>query len=74
MDEIKPGIWRHYKGNDYMVLGVAIHIETEEEFVIYRSLYGSYRLNIRPKQMFLELVGMPEYNYKGPRFKLIKAF
>ncbi len=35
-----PGRYRHYKGQDYEVLGVARHSETEEEFVVYRALYG----------------------------------
>ena len=38
---MKPGRYRHYKGNDYEVLGVARHSETEEEYVVYRQLYGA---------------------------------
>ncbi len=72
MSELKPGIYRHYKGNDYQVIGVAIHTETEEAHVVYRALYGDYTLCIRPKAMFTEDVETAEY--KGPRFKLIKAF
>lgn len=66
---IKPGRYRHYKGNDYEVLGVARHSETEEEFVVYRALYGERGLWIRPAAMFLELVlieGQPR-----PRFERI---
>jgi hypothetical protein len=37
---MKPGRYRHYKGKDYEVLGVARHSETEEEYVVYRQLYG----------------------------------
>jgi len=51
---IKPGRYRHYKGKDYDVLGVARHSETEEEYVVYRQLYGEGGLWIRPKEMFLE--------------------
>ena len=51
-----PGRYRHYKGQDYEVLGVARHSETEEEFVVYRALYGECRLWIRPLGMFEELV------------------
>lgn len=72
MTDPKPGIYRHYKGNDYEVLGVATHSETEEELVVYRSLYGSYRLNVRPRKMFLEDVSVGEYS--GPRFRLIHEF
>ncbi|MFQ5588299.1 MAG: DUF1653 domain-containing protein [Nitrospiria bacterium] len=72
MNDIKPGIYRHYKGNDYEVIGIAIHSETEEAHVVYRALYGDYTLCIRPKTMFAEDVEKPDY--KGPRFKLVKAF
>lgn len=54
--EVKPGRYRHYKGNMYEVLGVAKHSETEEAYVVYRALYGEQGLWIRPKHMFLELV------------------
>ena len=53
---ILPGRYRHYKGKDYEVLGVARHSETEEEFVVYRALYGERGLWIRPAAMFLESV------------------
>ncbi len=51
---IKPGKYRHYKGNYYEVIGVARHSETEESFVVYRCLYGDYSLWVRPIDMFLE--------------------
>lgn len=53
---IKPGRYRHYKGKDYEVLGVARHSESEEEYVVYRQLYGAGDLWVRPKDMFLESV------------------
>jgi hypothetical protein len=53
---IQPGRYRHYKGNEYDVIGVARHSETEEPFVIYRALYGDRGLWIRPAAMFLETV------------------
>ena len=53
---IQPGRYRHYKGFDYDVIGVARHSETEEEFVVYRALYGEGGLWIRPAAMFSELV------------------
>ncbi len=53
---ITPGRYRHYKGKDYQVLGCARHTETEEEFVVYRALYGEGGLWVRPKAMFLESV------------------
>ncbi len=56
MDEIQIGRYRHYKGKEYEVLGIARHSETLEEFVIYRALYGEGQLWARPKKMFLEKV------------------
>jgi len=53
---IQPGRYRHYKGQDYEVLGTAKHSETEEEFVVYRALYGERGLWVRPAGMFLEMV------------------
>ena len=67
---IKPGRYRHYKGKDYEVLGVARHSENEEEYVVYRQLYGAGELWVRPKGMFLESVwieGKPT-----PRFRRLE--
>lgn len=71
-EQVSPGIYRHYKGQDYEVMGVAIHSETEEEQVVYRALYGDYRLFVRPRDMFEEWV--EKEDYKGPRFRLEKIF
>jgi len=51
---IRPGRYRHYKGNDYEVVGIARHSETEEELVVYRTLYGDGSLWVRPLAMFME--------------------
>ena len=56
MDEIKPGRYRHFKGKDYEVLGVARHSETREELVVYRALYGEFGLWVRPASMWNETV------------------
>ncbi len=59
MDEVKPlacGLYEHYKGAHYEVLGRAQHSETEEWLVIYRALYGSFGLWARPQSMFEEQV------------------
>lgn len=56
MEEIKLGKYRHFKGNEYEVLGVARHSENLEEYVVYRALYGEYGLWIRPAKMFMETI------------------
>lgn len=53
---IQPGRYRHYKGNEYTVIGTARHSETLEEMVLYRQEYGEHGLWVRPKQMFSETV------------------
>ena len=53
---LKPGVYRHYKGNRYEVVGVAKHSETEEVLVVYRALYGEKGLWVRPLAMFVECV------------------
>lgn len=67
---IPLGRYRHYKGNEYSVLGVARHSETQEEQVVYRPEYGEHGLWVRPKQMFLETVlvegrEVPRFRYLG---------
>jgi hypothetical protein len=67
-----PGIYRHYKGALYEVLGTATHSETEEALVMYRALYGEYGLWARPQTMFQEQV-----NHHGStvaRFALVQSF
>jgi hypothetical protein len=54
METIKPGRYRHYKGNEYEVLGVARHSETLEAMVVYRALYGEGGLWVRPASMWRE--------------------
>lgn len=53
---LRPGRYRHFKGNDYTVLGTARHSETMEELVVYRQEYGEHGLWVRPSSMFLESV------------------
>ena len=53
---IKPGRYRHFKGGEYEVYGVAKHSETGEELVVYRTLYGERGLWVRPLTMFEETV------------------
>ena len=62
MNELKiNGVYRHFKGDYYLVCDVAIHSEDRNEYVIYRALYGDTRLYIRPKDMFLSTVDQEKY-------------
>lgn len=54
--EIKPGRYRHFKGKEYQVLGVAKHSESLEELVVYRALYGEGALWVRPVSMWNETI------------------
>lgn len=57
MEENLIGKYRHYKGKEYEVVGIATHSETLEEFVVYKPLYPTeHNLWIRPKVMFLEKI------------------
>lgn len=69
--DIKPGIYRHFKGNYYEVIGIASHSETMEPMVVYRALYGERGLWVRPAAMWNEIVEKPEYT--GPRFVYEKS-
>jgi len=67
---IKLGKYRHYKGNDYQVIGVAKHRDTLESLVVYRALYADFDLWVRPLAMFLENVEVdgktvPRFTYIG---------
>lgn len=66
MELLKPGRYRHFKGKEYEVLGVAKHSETMEDMVVYRALYGEGGLWVRPLSMWNEEVERD--GYKGPRF------
>jgi hypothetical protein len=67
---IPLGRYRHYKGNDYQVIGIARHSETEEELVVYRKLYGDGSMWVRPLAMFLEDVVVE--GRKVPRFEWLE--
>ena len=73
MNELKiKGIYKHFKGDYYIVEDIAIHSETKDEYVVYRALYGNNNLYIRPKDMFLsevDHVKYPDVNNKY-RFEL----
>jgi hypothetical protein len=73
MNELNPalqlGIYRHYKGNEYRVIGIATHSETDEQLVIYEALYNGGGLWARPLAMFLETVVVE--GVEQPRFAFI---
>ena len=67
---LKSGLYQHYKGNQYEVIDVVRHSETEEKLVLYRALYGEKGLWVRPLEMFTESVNidglcMPRFEYVG---------
>ena len=64
--ELKPGKYRHFKGNEYELLFVATHSETGEQMVVYRALYGEGGFWVRPASMWTEHV--ERGGYSGPRF------
>ena len=64
--EVKPGKYRHFKGNEYRVIGMASHSETMEPMVVYQALYGEQGLWVRPSHMWTEQVDREDYH--GPRF------
>ena len=71
MNEPLPGRYRHFKGGEYEVIGVARHSETDERLVVYRPLYNDTGLWVRPVVMFLETVTadgktVPRFTYLGP--------
>lgn len=67
---MQPGRYRHFKGREYEVLGVARHSETEEEYVVYRALYGDRQLWLRPLAMFSEEV--EQQGVRQPRFAPVR--
>ena len=70
MNTIAPGLYEHYKGQQYEVQTIATHSETAEKLVVYRCLYGDYSWWVRPLDMFLETVeidgvSQPRFRYLG---------
>ncbi|MBS4785916.1 MAG: DUF1653 domain-containing protein [Clostridiales bacterium] len=66
MGEIRPGRYRHFGGGEYQVLGTARHSETEEDYVVYRALYGEGGLWVRPASMWNEV--LERDGVRVPRF------
>jgi hypothetical protein len=67
--DVKPGRYRHFKGSEYEVIGVATDSETLQPVVVYRALYGERGLWVRPLGMFLEVIERD--GVRVPRFRPI---
>ena len=70
MNEIRPGLYRHFKGKEYRVLYTATHSETLEPMVVYQALYGQRGIWVRPAAMWHETVTregktLPRFTYIG---------
>ena len=68
--ELKLGKYRHFKGGEYRLLGIATHSETMEPMVVYQALYGQKGLWVRPAAMWTEIVKKEDYH--GPRFVYVE--
>ncbi len=68
--ELKPGIYRHFKGNYYRLLFLAADSETQEPMVVYQALYGEQGYWVRPAAMWSETIDRDGYH--GPRFSLVE--
>ena len=68
--ELKTGKYRHFKGKEYEVIGIASHSETMEPMVVYKALYGEQGIWVRPAAMWNEQVERD--GYSGPRFAPIE--
>jgi len=67
---LRKGIYRHFKGNLYEVQDIARHSETQDEYVVYRALYGERGLWIRPLAMFEEIIERDGRTF--PRFEFLR--
>lgn len=68
---MKLGLYQHYSGKHYDVIGISRHSETLEEMVVYRQLYGDYGLWVRPRAMFEEVI--IHEDQEKPRFQFLKT-
>ena len=66
-------VYRHFKGDLYLVTDIALHSETMEKYVVYRALYGDNKLYIRPYDMFLSLVDKEKYPNIKAKYRFTKV-
>ncbi|AIY79237.1 hypothetical protein U728_1118 [Clostridium botulinum 202F] len=67
--EIKEGVYKHFKGNNYLVLHVAKHTETMEDMVVYCELFGSGKVWVRPLKMFMSEVDHKKYPLEKQKYR-----
>ena len=68
--ELKKGKYRHFKGNEYELVDIALHSETMDPMVVCRALYGEKGLWVRPASMWNEFIDRD--GYQGPRFQYVE--
>lgn len=71
LPDARTGLYRHYKGGEYDVVGVVRHSETLEPLVLYRALYGARGLWVRPHAMFFSAVVID--GHAQPRFAFVSS-
>lgn len=69
IEDNKGKIFRHFKGDLYLVMDICTHSETEEKMVLYKALYGECGLYVRPYDMFIEEVPLDKVNPTGQKYR-----